>query len=120
MHCADIYHKKLVHAWIVRIESAGPSINHIYELKASIGVATDKRINFVNRSQGWTVFHFRSSHPNVLELPEPRLALEAGANGYLLVRIMPIQQMGQSEVCVFAADTEENLFEVMLFKIQYA
>ena len=108
-----------MHAWVLRVESTGSSISQVYEISVPVGVSTDKRVTYVNRSQTWAVFHFRSSHPAVLELPEPRLALEGGAKGYLVVRVHPVTVPGQAEVCVFAADSEENSFEVILFKLKY-
>mmetsp|Transcript_20156 Transcript_20156/g.20185 ORF Transcript_20156/g.20185 Transcript_20156/m.20185 type:complete len:414 (+) Transcript_20156:475-1716(+) len=119
VHCVDIFHRQLVHAWIIRIESSAATITQIYEVKCKLGQPTDKRVLFVNRSQSWAIFHFRSSHPNVLEIKEPRISLEGGAKGYLWVHAPATSQPNPAEVCVFATDSEENIFECLLFKIDY-
>ena len=119
VHCVDIYHKRLVHAWVLTIQSSASSINTVYEIKAKVGQDSTKKIVFMNRSQSWAMFHFRSSHPNVLEVREPRMGLEGGAKGYLPVYIPAVHQPSLAEVCVFASDTEENIFEVIMFKIEY-
>jgi hypothetical protein len=74
---------------------------------------------FTNRSSAWGMFHFRSSHPKVLQLKESRMPLEAGASGYLWISIPGVNESSLAEVCVFANDSEENIFECLLFKISF-
>lgn len=66
------------------------------------------------------MFHFRSSNPQVLDIKEPRIPLEGGAKGYLPVLITPPSVPSIAEVSVFANDSEENIFECMLFKIDFS
>jgi nephrocystin-4 len=119
VHCIDIYHRKIVHAWIIRIESTASTITQVYHFSCPLNTPTDKRIMFTNRSSAWGMFHFRSSHPKVLQLKESRMPLEAGASGYLWISIPGVNESSLAEVCVFANDSEENIFECLLFKISF-
>lgn len=120
IHCVDVFHKKLIHAWIFKIQTTGTNVTQTFDLKCPMNSITEKRVMFTNRSQSWAVFHFRSSNPKVLEIKEPRLPLEGGAKGFLPVLITPPQVPSFAEVSVFANDSEENIFECMLFKIDFS
>jgi hypothetical protein len=47
------------------------------------------------------------------------MALEAGASGNLMLSFLSNPDPGRMEICVFASDGEETLFECLLFKVEY-
>ena len=120
VHCVDVFHKQLIYAWVLKIQTSGTNITQAFDIKCPINCITEKRVMFTNRSQSWAIFHFRSSNPKILDIKESRLPLEGGAKGYLPILITPPQAASLAEVSVFANDSEENIFECMLFKIDFS
>jgi hypothetical protein len=120
VHCVDVFHKQLVYAWVFKIQTSGINVTQTFDLKCPMKSLTEKRVLFTNRSQTWAMFHFRSSNPKILEIKDPRMALEGGAKGYLAILITPPSMPSTAEVSLFANDSEENIFECMLFKIDFS
>jgi hypothetical protein len=119
VHCVDVFHKVLVHAWVFKIQTTGQNVTQQFDLKCPMNVMTEKKVAFVNRSQTFAIFHFRSSNVRILEIRENKIALEGGAKGYLGILIKPPPVPSLAEVSVFANDTEESIFESMMFKIDF-
>lgn len=119
VHCVDVFHKQLVHAWVLKIQTTGTNITQTFELKCPMNSLTEKRVPFVNRSQSWANFHFRSSNTRILEVKENKFALEAGARGFIAIIITPPPVPSVAEVSVFANDSEENIFECLMFKLDF-
>jgi hypothetical protein len=120
VHCVDVYQRTLIHAWLVRVEPSAASVAQLFQLQCRVGIPCDKKVMYTNRTQAWSMFHFRSSHPQLLSVREPRLGLEAGASGYILINIASVPAAGLEEVCIFASDAEESIFEVLKFHIDFA
>ena len=120
VHCVDVFHKQLIHAWIFKIQTTGTNITQVFDIKCSLKCITERRVMFTNRSQSWAIFHFRSMDTKVLDIKESRLPLEGGAKGFLPVIITPPLVPSSAEVYVFANDSEENICECMLFKIDFS
>ena len=119
VHCVDVFHKILVHAWVFKIQTTGHNITQQFDLKCPMNVMTEKKVAFVNRSQTFAIFHFRSSDSRILEIRENRVALEGGAKGYLGILIKPPPVPSVAEVSVFVNDSDESIFESMFFKIDF-
>lgn len=119
-HCVDVFHKILVHAWVFKIQTSGNNITQNFEIRCPMNVMSEKKVVFVNRSQSFAIFHFRSSNTRILEIKENRMSLEGGAKGYLGIILNPPPMPSVAEVSVFVNDSEENIFECMMFKIDFS
>lgn len=120
VNCVDVFSRQLIHAWVLRIESEATTVTNTYPVRCQINTLSQKQIIFTNRSQQWVMFHFRSSHPKLCRIEEPKMALEAGASGHLMMAFQPNDEVGRQEICVFASDEEETMFECLLFKVEYS
>lgn len=119
VHLVDVHHKVLVHAWSLELQSSAAAVAQVYQVQCSAGTPSDKKVTYVNRTSAWALFNFRSSHPDLLQIRDPRLALDPGAQGFLSIHFAPRTEPGVAEICVFASDSDEGVFETLLFKVEY-
>ena len=120
VNCVDTNTRQIIHAWVLRVDSQGTTVTNTYPVTCPLNTLAQKQVLFTNHSQKWVKFRFRSSHPQLLRLEEPKMALEAGASGPLLMAFLPNPEPGRKEICVFASDEDETLFECLMFKAEYA
>jgi len=119
IHAVDVATQELVHTWLVRISAETPQVSNLFQLKCKVGVESNQRVKYTNKSALPSVFEFISSNPDILVVREPEIYIDGNDQDFIRVHLPGQSQPGNAEAFVFASDKEGNIFEALMFKINY-
>jgi len=119
VNCVDVGTKELIYAWIVKLIGTEPNVTRKYEITVRCGMDSNQKFIYENRTTSFCIFEFVSSHPDILQPIEKNVAIDGGSKENVRIRIQGRDEPSIAEVCLFASDTEERIFECLLFQIRY-
>jgi nephrocystin-4 len=119
VNCVDVNTHEKIYQWIVKLIGSQPQVTKIISLDCKIGLETQPRFIYENRSAKWAMFEFVSSNPEILDIFEKSVPCNPGDRVNVRLRMAKRDTPGTAEVCVYASDVEEKIFDCILFKIKY-
>jgi len=91
----------------------------VINFEAKTGIEALPRFMYENRSTKWAMFEFISSNPEILDVVEKSMPGYPGERINVRLKLAKKDVPGTSEVCIYASDSEEKIFDCYLFKIKY-